>query len=262
MEYGTGCSGVGGLDLGLERAGMECRFQIENEPFCIRILEKRWPNVLRRVDVRDCGAHNLPWVNLFGFGFPCTDLSAALNGSHKGLAGEYSGIFYECARIARELRPDWVLIENVTRVKKYMAEIAAELPHWDLEYADLTASDFGAYTRRVRTFIVGHPRDRRTRPILDKASIPSASFSTGGAKDVLPMCLPWKGGVSLERLGSCLAAETDPAGIRAGDGVSGRLDRPRYLALGNAVAVPVAEWLGRRILAAAQAMPAVRVEAE
>ena len=250
MIYGSGCSGIGGIDRGLDLAGWRCAFQIENAPFPRRVLRKHWPRVMLFSNVYHCGIQNLPRVDLFAFGFPCLDLSASAYGSHAGLDGGTSGpVFYQCARIACELRPEWLLIENVPSVKKHMAKIAAALPHWNLEYADLTASDFGAYTRRVRTFIVGHPRDRRTRPVLDQAAFPRTAFQSGGAKDVLPMCLPWKGGLSLERLGSCVIVnqEADAAGIRAGDGVSGRLDSARYLAVGNAVAPPVAEWIGRRI---------------
>ena len=155
MKYGTGCSGIGGIDYGLDLAGWRCAFQIENAPFPRRVLRKHWPRVMLFSDVYHCGLQNLPRVNLFAFGFPCLDLSASAYGSHAGLDGSTSGpVFYQCARIACELRPEWLLIENVPSVKKHMAKIAAALPHWNLEYADLTASDFGAYTRRVRTFIV------------------------------------------------------------------------------------------------------------
>lgn len=255
LTVGTGCTGIAGFDLGFQRAGMSLRWMMENAKFPAAVLAKRFPDVPQFGDVRSCGAHNLEPVDVFAFGFPCTDISGALNGSHEGIDGKESKLFYSLARIARELRPKWVVIENVPKVKKYMDVIRAELPDWELHHADLTASDFGAYTRRVRTFIVGHLGDGRARQIFDPAARPSASFQTGGAKDVLPMCLPWKGGPSLERLGSCVIAgsEIDPAGVRTRDGLSRGLDRPRYLALGNAVAPAIAEWIGRRIMAAQKA---------
>jgi len=249
MKYGSGCTGIGGFDLGFDRAGWECAWQIENAKYPNKVLEKHWQHVVRHTDVRECGNHNLSPVDVFCFGFPCTDLSISAFGSHEGLGGTESGLFFPLARIAREIMPQWIVIENVAKVKKYIGQIASELPHWELEYADLTASDFGAYTRRVRTFIVGHPRNRHTSKIFDRAALPSASFQSGGGKDVLPMCLPWKGGLSLERLGSCVmvSTQTYSARIRKGDGLPGRMDGHRYLAVGNSVSPLISEWIARRI---------------
>ncbi len=250
--YGTGCSGIGGMDLGLDRAGWQCAFQIEYADYQTRILEKHWPAVTRFRDVYDVTGNELPWVDLYGFGFPCLGLSQSSKGSHKGLEDTASRVFYPCARIAREMRPTWLLMENVRGVKKYKQEIEAELPYWELEYADLTASDFGLPNRRVRTFIVGHPRGRSTRPVLDRAALPGAAVQARRPGDIFPMCLPWKGGLSLERLGSCVItdapAPADTTGIRTGDRAAGRLDKARYLAVGNAVCPPIAEWIGRRIM--------------
>ena len=53
MRYGSLFAGIGGIDLGLERAGMECAWQVENDPYCIKVLEKHWPNTRRYEDVRE-----------------------------------------------------------------------------------------------------------------------------------------------------------------------------------------------------------------
>jgi DNA (cytosine-5)-methyltransferase 1 len=108
---GSLCSGIGGLDLGLEAAlGAEVRWQVERESFCAEILARHWPAAARFRDVRDVGAHNLERVDLICAGFPCQPHSSA--GRRKGTADE-RWIWPEIARVLRALRPDWVVLENV-----------------------------------------------------------------------------------------------------------------------------------------------------
>ncbi|MBU1480030.1 MAG: DNA cytosine methyltransferase, partial [Gammaproteobacteria bacterium] len=64
MRFGSLFAGIGGIDLGLERAGMTCAWQVEIDPFATRVLAKHWPDVKRYSDVRECGAHNLEPVDL------------------------------------------------------------------------------------------------------------------------------------------------------------------------------------------------------
>jgi DNA (cytosine-5)-methyltransferase 1 len=64
MTFGSLFAGIGGIDLGLERTGMECRWQVEIDPFCREVLRKHWPNVKRYEDVREVGEHNLEPVDL------------------------------------------------------------------------------------------------------------------------------------------------------------------------------------------------------
>jgi len=54
LRYGSLFSGVGGLDLGLDRAGLQCSFQVELDPFCRQILTKHWPNVPKYEDIKNC----------------------------------------------------------------------------------------------------------------------------------------------------------------------------------------------------------------
>lgn len=71
MTVGSLFSGIGGLELGLERAGMNVRWQVEIDPFCRRVLEKHWPDIARYEDVKDVGSHNLEHVDPICGGFPC-----------------------------------------------------------------------------------------------------------------------------------------------------------------------------------------------
>ena len=112
LTVGSLFSGIGGIDLGLERTGRyTIAWQIELDDYCQRVLAKHWPDTPRFRDVRDCGAHNLPPVDLLCGGFPCPDLSLA--GKRAGIDGRRSGLWYEFARLIGELRPRFVLIENV-----------------------------------------------------------------------------------------------------------------------------------------------------
>jgi DNA (cytosine-5)-methyltransferase 1 len=139
LAIGSLFSGIGGLELGLEWAGLgPVRWQVEMNPFCRRVLAKHWPDADRSVtDVRNAGRATLAPVDLVCGGFPCQDVSSAGKGA--GLAGERSGLWYEFRRIVDELRPEWVVVENVQ---------AIPFP--------LSAADVGAWHRRSRVFIVAH----------------------------------------------------------------------------------------------------------
>ena len=70
MRFGSLFAGIGGMDLGLERAGMECAWQVEIDPYCQRVLKKHWPDVPKFGDIKDCGVSNLEPVDLICGGFP------------------------------------------------------------------------------------------------------------------------------------------------------------------------------------------------
>lgn len=158
MRLGSLCSGIGGLELGLERAlGAETLWQVELEPHCRAVLAAHWPNAERFNDVCTVGAGTLRPVDLICFGSPCQDLSSA--GKRAGLSGPKSRVFYECARVVGELRPTWVVVENVASgASRWVDAVRKELEQRG--YATLpvpiAASDCGAPHRRARIFIVAH----------------------------------------------------------------------------------------------------------
>ena len=84
MTFGSLFSGIGGLDLGLERSGMECRWQVENDDFANRVLAKHWPAVARYGDIRGLTGDELEPVDLICGGIPCQPVSVA--GKRKGSA--------------------------------------------------------------------------------------------------------------------------------------------------------------------------------
>ncbi len=109
--YGSLFSGVGGFDLGMDRAGWTCAWQVEIDKQCRQVLRHHWPDVPKYEDVRNVGVANLSPVDCITFGSPCQGLSVA--GKRKGLADDQSGLFLEAIRILDELAPRWVLFENV-----------------------------------------------------------------------------------------------------------------------------------------------------
>lgn len=110
MTVGSLFAGIGGLDLGLERAGMKCRWQVEKDEYCIRVLAKHWPGVKRYGDITQVNGAELEPVDLICGGFPCQPVSVA--GRRKRQLDE-RWLWPEFARIVRILRPRWILIKNV-----------------------------------------------------------------------------------------------------------------------------------------------------
>lgn len=154
-------SGIGGLELGLEWAGLgPVVWQVEIDPYCRRVLARHWPDAKREVtDVREATKRTLGFVGdaslVICGGFPCQDVSGAGKGA--GLEGARSGLWFEFARVIRELRPAGVVIENVASgAKAWLPQISADLA--DLGYRaralGIRASDAGAPHRRARIFVV------------------------------------------------------------------------------------------------------------
>ena len=107
-------AGIGGFDLGLERAGMSVKFQCEINKFGQKVLKKHWPKVPLVSDIKDVKSSDIPKdVDLWCGGFPCQDLSVANQGKRKGLDGERSGLFYEFTRLIKDRFPRWIILENV-----------------------------------------------------------------------------------------------------------------------------------------------------
>jgi DNA (cytosine-5)-methyltransferase 1 len=243
VTFGSLFAGIGGLDLGLERAGMKCCWQVENDGLAQKVLEAHWPRVRRHGDVRtfppgDSGGWVWsPWVNypvgwgvqLVCGGFPCHDISDA--GRRAGIEGEQSGLWSEFARVIRVLRPRYVLVENVTGLLcRGMGTVLADLAAsgYDAEWDCVPAAAVGAPHLRARTFLLAYSR------------------RVGGqARHDMPV---FAGRFSPELCGWWRA---EPGVGRVVHGLPVPVDQLRCL--GNAVVPQVAEWIGRRIMEAAHA---------
>ncbi len=165
LTIGSLFSGIGGLELGLEQAGLgPVRWQVEQDEYCRLVLEKHWPGVERFTDVKQVGAHNLTPVDVLAGGFPCTDVSSA--GKRAGLAGEKSGLWFEYRRIIAEMLPPFAVVENVeSGARRWLCQVRDDLHQLGYRTRALRvlASDVGAPHKRARIFVVAHARQQ---PVL------------------------------------------------------------------------------------------------
>ena len=117
MKYISLFSGIGGFDLGLDQAGMECILQVEQDKFALEVLHRHWPNVPKITDVKEVTADAIKALGanrdglLVAGGFPCTGMSIA--GKREGFRDPRSGLWMEFHRILSEVQPEYALIENV-----------------------------------------------------------------------------------------------------------------------------------------------------
>jgi DNA (cytosine-5)-methyltransferase 1 len=160
-------SGLGAFSLGLQRAGFRTVAFIEIDPFCRRVLAKHWPGVPQYHDVRTLTADRLHadgiWPDVICGGFPCQDISVAGQGA--GIGGERSGLWSEFARLIGEIRPRYVIVENVAAlVVRGLDRVLGDLAAcgYDAEWRIISAADMGAPHRRERIWIVAYPDEQRT----------------------------------------------------------------------------------------------------
>jgi DNA (cytosine-5)-methyltransferase 1 len=179
-------SGVGGFELGFQRAGIETVLQVEQDPWCLSVLERHWPDCERLNDVRRVGSRD--GADLVYGGFPCQDVSVA--GKRGGLSAERSGLWFEFHRIVSELRPRWVCIENVPGLLSSGPEPGADLGvvlrglvelGYGVAWRVLDARWFGVPQRRRRVFIVGCLGDaRRAAAVLAVCESCGGHSAAGG----------------------------------------------------------------------------------
>lgn len=250
LTVGSLFSGIGGLELGLERAGMRVAWQVEKDEFAQRVLSKHWPHVPKFSDVCEAGAHNLTPVDVICGGFPCQDISFAGKGA--GLEGDRSGLWFQFDRIIGELRPRVVLLENVAAILvRGLDRVLGCLTDrgYDAEWEVISACAVGAPHLRKRLFVVAYT-DRGSLRGNDPFARDGRSLSKEGAERIV------RGVYGSTYLRNERGAATSdhwkaqPCLDRVADGISDRLDRLRCL--GNAVVPQVAEHLGREIVDALQ----------
>jgi DNA (cytosine-5)-methyltransferase 1 len=207
LTCGSLFSGVGGFDLGFERAGFDVRWQVEIDPSCRDVLCRNFPNVeVIYTNVCTVNRAMLAPVDIIIGGFPCQDVSVA--GHRAGLGGERSGLFFEFARIIRELRPRFAVFENVPGLLTSYGRRDFAMVLWtlrqlgatDIGWRVLDAQYFNVAQGRERVFIVsdfggrcaseilslseglrgGHPPHRESGGAVAACAVRSAQTSSNG----------------------------------------------------------------------------------
>jgi DNA (cytosine-5)-methyltransferase 1 len=273
-------SGIGGFSLGLERAGMRTVAFCEIEPYCRAVLRKHWPDVPCFEDVRHLHAFDVGPVDVICGGFPCQDISFAGRGA--GLDGARSGLWWEYHRLIDELRPAWVIAENVSALRsRGLDQVLGSLAAlgYDAEWHCIPASAVGAPHQRDRIWIAAHahgqgqydgPVDAEVgcasepvadaykprlqgwlREILRQCAAERTARESGASIPDAPCELPHWSRTGSEQTGSPEPSDggwwrSEPDVGRVANGVPSRVDRLR--ALGNAVVPQIPEIIGRAIM--------------
>lgn len=242
MTFGSICTGIGGLDLGLERAGMEARWMCEIDPFCRGVLAKRWPNVHCYEDMTMLeGMDELVAVDLLCGGFPCQPHS--VEGEQKGSEDERN-LWPATFGIVRRLRPRWCVFENVYGIiNTIFGQVCSDLEREGYTVRPLVfgARDIGARHGRRRVWFMAHSQSvgQWRGPAKAKRRNAAASSRDEQLAGLLQPC-PWPSVSSARTYGTRYGFRGRPHGMR------------RVKALGNAVVPHCAELIGRAIMAADQ----------
>jgi DNA (cytosine-5)-methyltransferase 1 len=164
-------SGIGGFSYAAEQlvGGFHTVAFCDTDKACHKVLAKHWPATPIFPDIRELTAADIKplcpnGLSLITAGFPCQDLSVA--GKQAGYDGERSVLFYEIIRLARELQPQFLLLENVRNLLSHQngetfQETLFQIAKagYDAEWAVIPASDVGACHRRERIWIVAYAQD-------------------------------------------------------------------------------------------------------
>ena len=227
-------SGIGGLELGLEAAGLgPVAWQVEIDPYCREVLKKHWPQAGQHADIRDIS--KLPAVDVICGGFPCQDISAAGKGA--GLDGPQSGLWWEFARVIEANRPAFVVVENVASgAKRWVDAVCGSLGKLGYQTLPIpiAASDVGAPHLRRRIFIIGYNSANAIGCELWQQQ--GRQSGKSGPNPPQPT-----------ELGATQGWQPLPSICRSNDGPDSRLDRARLRALGNAVVPHCAMVVGEVI---------------
>jgi DNA (cytosine-5)-methyltransferase 1 len=238
-------SGIGGFSLGLERTGgFETVAFCEIEEFPRKVLEKHWPEVPQYEDVRQLTGDILKRdgisVDVITGGFPCQDISVA--GKQAGInENTRSGLWSEIVRLIGDIRPKYVIVENVSNLLSgpsnkrggWFGRVLSDLAEcgYDAEWENIQPKTVGLQLSRPRVWICAYPSKINVEKVVVKKRLPSEPRRMGSGHISRAR---WS--VDLSLMGRGL------------DGVPDRVDR--FEGLGNAVVPQIPELIGNAILAA------------
>ena len=281
MRYIDLFSGIGGFHLGLRMAGFEFSWVgfSEIDPYAIKVYEKNFPNAHNLGDITKIDGTKYKDIDLITGGFPCQDISVAGKGA--GITGKRSGLWKEMFRLICELRPRYVIVENVPALLgRGLGIVLGDLSsiRFDAEWGIIPAQALGAPHRRDRIWIVAYSAsinrwkktqirmepeqnslDRRKREkdtnsslSLCKENVADTQKPDRGRSDDQE----YSGGRHQE-IGGCRISGSwsqywsiEPDVGKLAYGVPDRLAKLKCL--GNAVVPQVVAWIGKRLIEIAQ----------
>tara|TARA_R100001460_G_scaffold108277_1_gene158931 strand:- start:1348 stop:2172 length:825 start_codon:yes stop_codon:yes gene_type:complete len=261
MKMGSLFSGIGGLDLGLERSipGLQTVWQVEKEEFCRSILERHWPNTKRYNNVLHVGADNLEPVDVICAGFPCQSIS--ISGKMEGLENEEkSGLWWHVHRLVSEFRSighePILVLENVANIIRVGGpDVVGSLAAigYDIEWTTISAAQCGAPHLRRRWFGVAYPSTIGCymRNAMAFGELVDGRWTTADTNSTRTQ-VQTEGKQPSEQMSRSTSKTywqgfpTQSPVCRRDDGIPNRVDRLR--ALGNAVVPQCAEWIGQQII--------------
>lgn len=257
MRFGSLFSGIGGLDLGLERAGIECVWQVENNAACRLVLFRRWPSVPKYGDIREFIELEASPVDCICGGDPCPIHSRARSNGIS-VHADMSGYFLA---VVGRYKPEWVVRENVPSPTTAWFDAALNALGYDTVVIRLDASEATCQSRQ-RDFVCGRLQGARMRirEVFTDAEDGPGSYTTRlGTRKVAPCltthrtrydshdCYIWEQDV--KRLRILDASERESLAGLPGGWTHGFSEATRARMCGNCVVPAVAQWIGVRIKA-------------
>ena len=270
-------SGIGGFALGLESTGgFETVGFCDNEPFAQKVLKKHWPDVPCYEDVRDVGVDTVGYrgVDIITGGFPCQPYSVAGKQDPK----DNRQLWPEMFRIIKEIRPTYVIGENVRNLISIREGVVFEQVCTDLEGEGyevqtyvLSASAVNAPHQRYRCWVVAHAKHDgfiatkkregiketvrkkqkgkdRTRNIERAGSLSKTREDVSNSNNARWEKQWWQESAQKEQQTSQCRSwwSVEPSVGRVAHGIPNRVDRLK--GLGNAIVPQIAYQIGLAIL--------------
>ena len=279
-------AGIGGFDRGFENCGFSVEYICENNPFCNRVLSAHWPEAQRGEDIKAVNPDDIPDATVWCGGFPCQDISVARGAMTRlGLQGNRSGLFYRFAELIAEKAPEVVVIENVAGLFNSNKGIdfgviltTLDKLGYAISWRLFNSRYFGVPQSRPRVYLCcwkGDPekalrslfeQELPVKPKNERAgfiteSTPEGCFprvpttgyclaATSGrhtGTDWSRTYVTCKNGVRRLTPVECERLQGFPDNWTLVDADTEDSDSLRYAAIGNAVSVPVVEWVAKRI---------------
>jgi DNA-cytosine methyltransferase len=252
MKHASFFSGVGGLDLGFERAGIETVSVSEIDPYANAVLAERFPSAPNLGSILEVQANEIPEADIWSGGFPCQDLSVA--GKRAGFAGKRSSLAFTFIDLMAQRKPQWVVLENVpglftSNKGADFGRLLYEMERigYGVSWRILDARHFGIAQRRRRVFIVASLGSDRAAQVLfeceggcghlEASESPGQNAAPGVGKSVevigtIIAGIAHRTGTTQDQLyvgwGSRTGEAVDPNRMRKADGVARWLDnRPQ-----------------------------------